>query len=321
MDPPVFVENKEVNQYVRTCSNLSLKYIEEIVKSGDIIKINHIFINTHPDTISNLERIVDTIWRITCDNEYIDVAKLLLKINSETHNEIYGIGGIVPIMEASRNGRLEIVKLLIPYYVNLDENIIRKSCRCFNDVKDDISLSITVASQNGHTTVIKLLLKHGKCEHLSASLLGAVPNNHIDVVKLLLENEADSYIHDSKDFFLRCASKKGFLEIVNLLLKYGADVHAEDDEALQEASSHGHLEIVRILLEYGTDVHADDNEALKGASSYGYLEIVRILLEHGADPHAGKADAGEGYVYGEDSLDLALEEGYTDVIKLLQEYY
>ena len=73
------------------------------------------------------------------------------------------------------------------------------------------------------------------------------------------------------------ASYDGHLEIVKLLLKNKADVHAKDDGALRFAAKSGHLEIVKLLLENGADVHADDNAALRYSLANGHLEVVRLL--------------------------------------------
>ncbi len=57
------------------------------------------------------------------------------------------------------------------------------------------------------------------------------------------------------------ASLRGYENIVQLLIKKGADVNAEGGEygnALQAASEEGHENIVQLLIEMGTDVQALD---------------------------------------------------------------
>ena len=66
-------------------------------------------------------------------------------------------------------------------------------------------------------------------------------------------------------------------EVINELIKEGADVHARDDYALRLASEYGHLETAKFLIENGADVHARDDEALRWASERGHLEVIKYL--------------------------------------------
>ena len=126
-------------------------------------------------------------------------------------------------------------------------------------------------------------------------------------VILLLKYGAD--IHAENDRALRSASFYGHTETVKLLLKEGADIHVWDDHALGLASQMGHTETVKLLLEKGADIHA--NNDLAWASQSGHTETVKLLLEKGADIHANNDYA----------LMLASENGHTETVKLLKSYY
>ena len=52
---------------------------------------------------------------------------------------------------------------------------------------------------------------------------------------------------------MRWAARKGHKDVVELLLKNGADIHAENDYALRMAAWNGHKDIVELLLENGAD--------------------------------------------------------------------
>jgi ankyrin repeat protein len=65
---------------------------------------------------------------------------------------------------------------------------------------------------------------------------------------------------------LNWASYNGRIDVVKLLLKYGANAQF-NGRALNWASIHGHLDIVKLLLEHGADVHEDNDYALRWASS------------------------------------------------------
>jgi len=87
------------------------------------------------------------------------------------------------------------------------------------------------------------------------------------------------------------ASRRGYTEIVRLLLESGADVNTHGIYALDEASGGGHTEIVRLLLESGADVN-NGVYALRAAQDNGHLEIVDLLLGKRAKPATSGQDAG-----------------------------
>ncbi|KAI6780066.1 Ankyrin repeat domain-containing protein 50 [Emericellopsis cladophorae] len=147
----------------------------------------------------------------------------------------------------------------------------------------------------------------------------AALNGHTQVVELLLKEGADVNAEGGGySNALQAASSEGHAEIVRLLLEKGADVNAEGGvfgSVLRAASSEGHVDIAKLLLEKGADVNAESGisgNALRAASARGYTEIVRLLLEKGADVNA------EGGALG-NALWAASARGYTDIAKLLLE--
>jgi len=73
------------------------------------------------------------------------------------------------------------------------------------------------------------------------------------------------------------------------LIESGADVNAKDNlfgrTALMIASFYGHKEVVELLLKKGADVNAKDKNgrtALMIASKKGHKEIVELLKFYGA---------------------------------------
>ena len=96
---------------------------------------------------------------------------------------------------------------------------------------------------------------------------------------------------------LHAAIDKGHLDVVLLLLDYGANVDSRGrlrQTALYMASSRGYTEIVQLLIDHRADLNAEcddrDDEnwsvtwtALHVASKNGRREIARMILEGGAD--------------------------------------
>uniref|UniRef100_A0A183TH09 ANK_REP_REGION domain-containing protein n=1 Tax=Schistocephalus solidus TaxID=70667 RepID=A0A183TH09_SCHSO len=80
------------------------------------------------------------------------------------------------------------------------------------------------------------------------------------------------------------------LGVVELLLQFGADVHAKDKGGLvplHNACSYGHAKVAELLIQHGANVNVTDLwrfTPLHEAAAKGKFDICRLLLKHGADP-------------------------------------
>ena len=85
------------------------------------------------------------------------------------------------------------------------------------------------------------------------------------------------------------ATRHGQLDIVQRLLKMGAEINATNkigDTALYLASERGHLYVVKVLCELGANVNTANLGGwtpLMMASALAHLEIMQVLLDYGAD--------------------------------------
>ncbi len=93
-----------------------------------------------------------------------------------------------------------------------------------------------------------------------------------------------------------------------------------DSPALHHAVFHGDLELVQLLLDRGADIHAlayennhETTPAIVLAAWEGGLEMTRLLLERGADPNAQSSN-------GVTPLSTAQIHGFDDRVKLLREF-
>ncbi|KAJ3283620.1 hypothetical protein HK104_010291 [Borealophlyctis nickersoniae] len=132
----------------------------------------------------------------------------------------------------------------------------------------------------------------------------AISNRHVEVVRLLLKFGAD--VHAGDDAALRWASTWGHFALVELLLECGADVHARNDESLTWG---GHPDMVELLLNFGANVHAQNEVALRAAMHAGHLKVFHLLLENGANMH----------VNNDTALVWAACEGHQEEVRLLLE--
>jgi len=206
---------------------------------------------------------------------------------------------------ASEYGHLEVIKVLLSRGAN---------AHALHDAP------LCIASGGGHKKVVEYFLSRKddrqrpiEYAHIDHALHRAVANLHLDIVELLLDAGAD--VHSEEEYALRMAASPSECRpnseaMVRLLIRRGADIHSHDEFALRWASGKGHLGIVKILVEHNADVQAHENHALFWASGNGHVEVVRYLLECGADVHAN----------GEYALRWASGCEQHEVVELLRKY-
>lgn len=131
---------------------------------------------------------------------------------------------------------------------------------------------------------------------------------------------------DGDDFMtpLIIAARNGNLDVVEILLSYGADVEARgivkiDDEVLDGltplwgATTAGHIDVLKLLIEKKAEVDGKlrtGSTPLRCAAYNGRLDIVSYLVENGADVNACKNDETS-------PLFPACSNGHTNVVEFL----
>jgi ankyrin repeat protein len=99
---------------------------------------------------------------------------------------------------------------------------------------------------------------------------------------------------------LHWAARDGDLELVQALLKAGADVHAKtriaSESPLFLAAENGHTAVMQALLNAGAkveEVNANGTTILMKAAASGIGDGVKLLLEGGANPNAKESTNGQ----------------------------
>jgi hypothetical protein len=97
-----------------------------------------------------------------------------------------------------------------------------------------------------------------------------------EIIKCLIPFVQDKYL-EAKYIFRFIDD----YEIVKLFLQYGACVCYEEHDLLEHAinNSDPNIDIIELLLEYGADPTNNDFEVLVTAYSLKYYNIVKILLK------------------------------------------
>ena len=110
------------------------------------------------------------------------------------------------------------------------------------------------------------------------------------------------------------AASEGHCEIVQLLIRYGADINGHNGFLpMHAAAEEGHADVVRIILDFGMHPNKEDRRgltALQRAAAKGHTNVARLLLDAGAE--VDKTDK-----LGETALHHAAHFGQMDVLELL----
>uniref|UniRef100_A0A3B4CZW7 Uncharacterized protein n=1 Tax=Pygocentrus nattereri TaxID=42514 RepID=A0A3B4CZW7_PYGNA len=115
---------------------------------------------------------------------------------------------------------------------------------------------------------------------------------------------------------LMLAAEQGSLEIVQELIRRGANVNLDDVDcwsALISAAKEGHVEVVKELLDSSAYIEHRDMggwTALMWAAYKGRVEVTNVLLENGANPNT----TGQYSVY---PIIWAAGRGHAEIVKLL----
>ena len=176
--------------------------------------------------------------------------------------------------------------------------------------------------------VEQLMVKHP--EHVNAiggyymtPAVAALAGRHFKLAEVLHRN--GSSVEPQGDLEatpLHSAAYYGDLEMVQVLLEYGADVDCPNkygSTPLNYASRDGHrndARVARLLIERGANPNTrglDGDTPLHEALRYERIEIARLLIEHSASLEA-KND------YGKTPLDFASERQHDEIMKLVLEF-
>ncbi|KAF4957436.1 hypothetical protein FSARC_11311, partial [Fusarium sarcochroum] len=154
------------------------------------------------------------------------------------------------------------------------------------------------ACQQGHLGIAKVMVERGVCKDETDEqgwtlLMNASHKGCIGIARWLVDDGANVHVTSKGETAISLASAYGHVEIVDLLLKTGAnpdDCGPRGRPILSLAAGGGHLGVVRLLLKKGANADSqndDGQRALHLAAERGDTEaLMEELLKHGADIHA-----------------------------------
>ena len=160
---------------------------------------------------------------------------------------------------------------------------------------------LALAAQNRDAKMVEALLKAGANANAVQTsgvtvLMEASRTGNVEVVQELLAHGARPNVQDKDSYrgqtALMWAVAEKHPEIVNLLVKAGADVNACSDGGftpLLFAAQQGDLESAKTLIGAGANVNQaapEEGSPLVLAAHSGHEELAILLLDKGADPNA-----------------------------------
>ncbi|KAJ3820374.1 ankyrin repeat-containing domain protein [Lentinula raphanica] len=157
-------------------------------------------------------------------------------------------------------------------------------------------------------------------EYIGTPLQTAAARGYNDIVELLLQYGAKVNVQSGYyDTAIQAAAFWGHADTIEILLQHGVDVNIQGghhDTAIQAAAVGGHTETVRLLFQNGADINAQGgnyNTAIQAAAANGYKDTVEFLLQHGADVNA------QGGMYGT-AIQAAAIMGHKEIVELLAQH-
>ncbi len=136
---------------------------------------------------------------------------------------------------------------------------------------------VTIPEEAFTYEILSELLKKGK--NPPDAISWAAENGYPDLVEALIKNGAD--IRENYNYPLELASRNGHTRIVKMLIDAGAKTSDNKDEGycLRMAAWYGHKEIAKILIESGANPQADNYRALQFALNKNNMSIAEMLLD------------------------------------------
>lgn len=273
----------------------------------------------HNATVDAIDRYECTPLHVACiatgvpREAQLDTINLLLDHGADIHATEGR--GLTPLHRASAQCLIHVIELL---------------CKRGADVVHVDMVQLTAlhyACTVGRFEVVKLLMQYLDPIHLpdlaSDLLHCACSGGHADVAEFLLTN-----LDANQDFVkkgrspLALACKMCHADVVQVLLKHGADVDQEDSQnetplyRICGYANDDYAIIAALLLQHGAQISwpTRDKSVLHHIALHGAVKVMEVLLAERPNIEVDSLDSK-----GKTSLHLACIRGKVDMVKMLLE--
>ncbi|MCP4371747.1 MAG: ankyrin repeat domain-containing protein [Deltaproteobacteria bacterium] len=236
------------------------------------------------------------LW-IASQEGHAEVVKLLLEAGVDTNIKFEVSGNIYTAqITARKRGHTRIVKLLKEYDAKRVNDLSAKE-KVYNSAATTKLKVLSGSMDESDIAEIRKLIDAGADVNVinkdkATPLYIASQEGHTEIVKMLLEAKADvnKGSMDSDLTPLLMATNGGHTEVVQLLLEAGADVKLKLNNSRQEftilsiAKAGGHTRIVKLLKEYGAKEEVEGRtESTSSWYEDGYMHYEIHRTGPGAD--------------------------------------
>lgn len=146
------------------------------------------------------------------------------------------------------------------------------------------------AARNDNIEIVNSILKSQIPYGMGWAAVSAIENNNLDILKYLLNNGLDPNTICLIGNMLTNAVFFNNPDAVKMLLEYGANVNGGNDftygDPIIVAAENGYLDIMEILIDYGADVNCEYVTGLTpliAAIMNGWIDCVKCLVNNGAN--------------------------------------
>ncbi|XP_034938575.1 putative ankyrin repeat protein RF_0381 [Chelonus insularis] len=222
------------------------------------------------------------------DDRY-EIAKLLIENGADIHLRIPGNS---LVYQAISRRLYNIAQLFVEYYADVQYISLTGETSLCKAIKHSLDVNFIKTLLELNSSVHTINNEGVTPLHMACSVESI---NQPEIIKTLLDYNADVNLTDCRsDTPLHIAYRNENLQVIELLLKNGANFHIPDDKGrtfLHHVSKNWNLQTARkmeLLLEYGADIEAIDNHGwtpLSLVCNHNNHKAIKFFLKHGADPN------------------------------------